>query len=89
MRRVLAFLTWQVEWWSGLSSARHFKRLANIEGSAAYAKHQSALQQGIVEKFRRLWQIVPAVVAAEVDDDIADINSVPTIKGPPPLDMND
>ncbi|KAG1797162.1 hypothetical protein EV424DRAFT_1546760 [Suillus variegatus] len=72
MRRVLAFLTWQVKWWSGLSSARHFKRLANIEGSAAYAKHQSALQQ-----------------AAEVDDDIADINSVPTIKGPLPLDMND
>ncbi|KAG1812343.1 hypothetical protein EV424DRAFT_1473566 [Suillus variegatus] len=52
MYRVLAFLTWQVEWWSGLSSARHFKRLANIEGSAAYAKHQSMLQQGIVEKFR-------------------------------------
>ncbi|KAG2055894.1 hypothetical protein BDR06DRAFT_981634 [Suillus hirtellus] len=52
MRRVLAFLTWQVKWWSGLSSACHFKRLADIEGSATYVKRQSMLQQGILEKFR-------------------------------------
>ncbi|KAG1849823.1 hypothetical protein C8R48DRAFT_778417 [Suillus tomentosus] len=75
-----------VEWWSGLSCARHFARLAYIEGSAAC---QSALQEGILENFRRLWQIVSAIVAAEVDDGIADINSVPTIEGPPPLDVND
>ncbi|KAG1846721.1 hypothetical protein C8R48DRAFT_750579 [Suillus tomentosus] len=89
MRRVLAFLTWQVEWWSGLSSARHFERLADVEGSAAYAKRQSALRESMLKKFEQLWKIVPAIVAAELDDGIADTDGVPTIEGPPPLDTDD
>ncbi|KAG2070061.1 hypothetical protein BDR04DRAFT_1128620 [Suillus decipiens] len=52
MWRVLAFLTWQVEWWLGLSSAHHFKRLADTEGSAAYAKCQSSLWESMLEKFK-------------------------------------
>lgn len=89
MWRVLAFLTWQVEWWSGLSSACHFERLADVEGSVAYAKHQSTLRESMLKKFEQLWKIVPAIVAAELNDGIADTDGMPTIEGPPPLDTDD
>ncbi|KAG2138440.1 uncharacterized protein EDB93DRAFT_1242126 [Suillus bovinus] len=55
MQRVLTFLTWQGTWWSGLASARHFKRLADSKGSRAYANRQSALREAMVEKFRQCW----------------------------------
>lgn len=48
----------------------------------------------MAEKFRQRWAIVPAVVAAELDDDgtldIADTDSTMlTIEGPPPLAVED
>ncbi|KAG1784380.1 uncharacterized protein HD556DRAFT_1435459 [Suillus plorans] len=94
MQRVLMFLTWQGTWWSGLASARHQERLADSEGSRAYANRQSALREAMAEKFRQRWAIVPAVVAAELDDDgtldIADTDSTMlTIEGPPPLAVED
>jgi hypothetical protein len=87
------FLTWQGTWWSGLASARHFERPADSEGSRAYANRQSALREAMVEKFRQRWAIVPAVVAAELDDDstldMADTDGTLTIEGPPPLAAED
>jgi len=93
MRRVLMFLTWQGTWWSGLASAHHFERPADSEGSRAYANRQSMLREAMVEKFRQCWAIVPAVVAAELDDnsmlDMANTNGTLTIEGPPPLAAED
>ncbi|KAG2076654.1 hypothetical protein BDR04DRAFT_1149102 [Suillus decipiens] len=80
-------------WWSGLASAQHFKRLADSEGSRAYANQQSALCEAMLEKFRQCWAIVPAVVAAELNDDgmlgMTDTDSMLTIEGPPPLAAED
>ncbi|KAG1857820.1 hypothetical protein F4604DRAFT_1882980 [Suillus subluteus] len=85
-RAVLMFLTWQGTWWSGLALARHFERLADSEGSRAYANRQSALREAMAEKFRQCWAILD-------DDgtlDIADTDSTMlTIEGPPPLAVED
>ncbi|KAG1851620.1 hypothetical protein DFJ58DRAFT_842105 [Suillus subalutaceus] len=94
MQRVLMFLTWQGTWWSGLASARHFERSADSEGPRAYTNRQSALREAMAEKFRQCWANVPAVIAAELDDngtlDIADTGSMMlTIEGPPPLAAED
>jgi hypothetical protein len=43
----------------------------------------------MLEKFKWLWQIVPTIVASELDDGIADIDGVPTIEGRLPLDTDD
>jgi hypothetical protein len=51
------------------------------------------LREAMVEKFRQCWAIVPAVVAAELDDnsmlDMANTNGTLTIEGPPPLAAED
>ncbi|KAG2106954.1 uncharacterized protein F5147DRAFT_746092 [Suillus discolor] len=55
MRRVLAFLTWQAEWWKERSSLRMLDSPSTQEGLMAYACCQSALRLSLVSSFQELW----------------------------------
>ncbi|KAG2138407.1 uncharacterized protein EDB93DRAFT_1242105 [Suillus bovinus] len=59
MRRVIVFLRWQAEWWSGRRSSRTLESTADQEGLAAYTCRQAALWLSLVASFQDLWKDVP------------------------------
>jgi hypothetical protein len=80
MRRVLAFLKWQSEWWGKRGGdLSHVVDPFIKEGMIAYRERQASLRLALRERFQNLWQgreelirsVNPAVyyesIAAEVD----------------------
>ncbi|KAJ6587763.1 hypothetical protein B0H10DRAFT_2233949 [Mycena sp. CBHHK59/15] len=65
MRRVLQFLTWQSGWWLEQVGRRDEIEGNAImrEGHAAYAHRQSAQQEALCQRFRDMWEDVPAFIA--------------------------
>ncbi|KAF7364442.1 CxC2 domain-containing protein [Mycena sanguinolenta] len=61
MRRVLQFLEWRADWWTGLLGLRAGKQAdaALREGHSAYAQKQAGYMRGMRERFAHLWRDVP------------------------------
>ncbi|KAG2114604.1 uncharacterized protein F5147DRAFT_743818 [Suillus discolor] len=86
MRRVIAFLRWQAEWWSERHSSRVPESPAEQEGLAAYACRQAALRLSLVASFQDLWKDVPMFVSAAMDIPLdSDSKDEPTIDTRPQL----
>ncbi|KAG1736656.1 uncharacterized protein EDB91DRAFT_1249957 [Suillus paluster] len=84
MQRVIVFLKWQAEWWSGRASSRALKP-ADEEGVVAYACRQAVLRLSLVASFQDLWRDIPVLASAafNMPDDSEDVT--PTIDEQPQL----
>ncbi|KAG1750317.1 hypothetical protein EDD22DRAFT_850854 [Suillus occidentalis] len=60
--RILEFLAWQAKWWDEWTTLQVAKRSVDVEGLAAYAKHQAAICQSLAARFRALWGNVPTLI---------------------------
>ncbi|KIJ21125.1 hypothetical protein PAXINDRAFT_160454 [Paxillus involutus ATCC 200175] len=88
IRRVLAFLQWQVDWWLERAEARSFEIEADREGSRAYTERQAALQRAMREAFQTKWSVVPVLLMSEVQPP-KNIDDTPSMEAPPDLDGMD
>ncbi|KAG1769718.1 hypothetical protein EV702DRAFT_1181707 [Suillus placidus] len=81
MRRVLAFLEWQGNWWHERAVLRPLEKITEQEGLRAYAYRQAALRFAMRNSFQARWSFVvqPNHTVSEpaVDD------SGPLIDAPP------
>jgi hypothetical protein len=72
MRRVLAFLQWQANWWREQGNRRSHAPIAldseEAEGLLAYAERQAALRLLLHDRFKHMWRFVEDwVQLGEVD----------------------
>jgi hypothetical protein len=65
MRRVLAFLEWKAEHWTGLWDERCSEGLDEItlEGLSAYAQRQAQIQLDLRQVFSETWKDIPCYIA--------------------------
>ena len=64
MRRVLAFLSWEADWWREKAHGRASSMSPEeLEGAVAYAERQAAMRTELGDHFRHLWRFVPAYIA--------------------------
>src|SRR5262245_22685731 len=67
MRRVLAFLLWQSQWWMDKRTAISTTSSDQLEGYVAYASRQAALRSKMRDHFIHMWRHVEEYVIREVD----------------------
>lgn len=65
MRRTLAFLEWQAQWWRNQGGdLTHIIDSKTREGLLAYRERQSALRLGLRDRFQEVWKGVPKFLEA-------------------------
>lgn len=68
MRRVLAFLEWQAEWWVTQRERRIGLTPEQAEGVIAYAERQAALRLAMRSRFKSNWRYLEEYAASEDED---------------------
>jgi hypothetical protein len=67
MRRVLAFLSWQAEWWNDKRTTQLTTSLDQMEGYIAYASRQAALRIKLWDQLIVKWRHVEEYIVRGVD----------------------
>jgi hypothetical protein len=84
MRRVLAFLEWQGNWWLERTALRPLEKITEQEGLHAYAYCQAALRFAMRNSFQAHWSFVVQlnhmVSEPGVDDSGPSIDAPPVVK---------
>jgi hypothetical protein len=67
MRRVLAFLSWQAQWWNDKRTTHSTTSPDQMEGYVAYASRQAALRIKMRDHFIVKWRHVEEYIVRGVD----------------------